>query len=329
MGTDWQRETQAWVDDGIIEAEQRDAVLERLEQLPTSSALASGALMTVLVTPAAFLLIGAAVALMAALMDPPKVAYDSLIGGATLLLVVAGGLGRFVPSVRPLARGLLAAAVPTATYTLISTLHELDMPMLALLGVVPPVAAWAGGWLENSRAITASAALLTVMATVYALIAAEVAAAGMLVSFGCLLALVGSLALRLVVPSRDQVLQVGAPALVFLGAILLTLHQSFLGSMLKAAGVRDVWAIEKGLLVLAFGTVSLAVGLLARSGWALVPAVLCMAAATVWLAFTVGSFLGGAVALAVVSLGLFGGATLLWLLPWLRSAMSSEEEATS
>lgn len=327
MTSRWEAETQAWVDDGLITDDQRPALLARLEQLPTpTSALASGPLMTVLMTPAAFLLIGAAVALMAAVLDPPKTAYDLLIGGASAILLVLGLVGRFLPSVKPLARGLLAAAVPTTTYTALSVLHDLDVGLLVFVGVVPPLVAWGAGWAENSRAITATSALMTIAATSYALAQASMNVLLVVVSALCLASLGATTALRLVWPTRDQVLQVGSPATVFLGTIVLVFADTPVRDLLQSVGVREAWGIEKGLLVLAFGTVALGIGLAARSGWTLVPAVLAMSMATVWLAFTVGSFIGGAIALTLVSLGLFAGAMGLWLLPWLRSAAEVPSE---
>jgi len=321
VSTNWQEETEAWVDDGLIEADQRAALQERLESLPPpSSALPLGPLMTVLVAPASFLLLGSAVALMAALLDPPKEAYDLLIGSAAVLMGAAGALGRFVPSVRPLARGLLAASVPMATWTTMSLTFETEPELFAVVALVPAVVAWFVGWAENSRAITASGAVMIVVATCYATFRVEAIGAGAGVAVACLAAMAAASLLRWALPSRDMVLQVGNPALVFLGAVQISLGRGLFVDWLRAMGVQEAWAVERGLLVLAFGTLTLGIGLAGRSGWTLVPGVLCMALATVWIAFSWGSFIGGAIALALVSAGLFVGALALWLLPWFRDA---------
>lgn len=321
MATDWAATTDAWVADGVIEADQRDGVLARLEALPEpSGALALGPLITVLVAPASFLLIGAVVATLAAVVGPPKAVYDGLLGGYAALLITAGGVGRFVPSIRPVARGLLAAAVPLATGATLSVAEEVHLTGLALVGVLPALLGWAAGLAEGSRALTASASAVTVVAMGFALFDLHGLALGPLVSLLCLGALVATTALRALWPSRDTVLQVGAPALVLLGTVLLVTCEAWFTPALHAVGVRDAWSLEKALAVLGYGTLVLGVGLVGRTGWILVPGVAAMAVATLWVAFTVGSFLGGALALAAVSVGLFGGAVLLWLWPWLREA---------
>ncbi len=319
MSTNWQAETDHWVADGLLEAEQQAAVLERLEALPTGNGLALGPLMTVLVAPAAFLLIGSAVALLAALVDPPKAAYDLLIGSSATVFVVVGGLLRFVPSVRPLARGVLAAAVPMATYVVMSLTYRQDPSVLTLLAALPALIGWGVGLLENSRAVAASGAVMTVVATVPAMFAVESQVDNLAVLVACVLALAASAVLAQGLPTRATVLQVGNPAWVALAVAALTMTEAFAGPWLTSLGLHDVWSTEKGLLVLGFGTLALGIGLAGRSGWTLVPSIGCIAFSTVWIAFTFGSFLGGAIALALVSLGLFVGAVMLWLLPWIRS----------
>lgn len=310
---DWDALTQGWVDEGLITADQRGPLADRLRALPTSPSLPMGPLLTVLVAPAAFLMVGSMVAVLAALGLKELVLYDAVVGGSAALLTALGLALRFVPKVQPLARGLLAAAIPMATWVA-GRLGDEVGGGVQLVVLIPPLVAWAGGVLENSRAVTATAATAFTLATWYVCAELHLRESMLAISTLTVFGLFAANLLGRALPARATSLHVGAPALALLGVTLAVVGPSLVPDAWIAPGSRG-WELEKGLTVLIYGVATLAAGMVSRSAWSLVPGVMAIAASTIWIAFTYGDFLGGAIALAVVSVALFALAMVLWVRP--------------
>jgi hypothetical protein len=305
---DWDALTRAWVAEGLVEASKRETLLERLTNLPVESAVSSGLpvgpIVTLLVAGATWMLVGAAVAIAALLHVDDSTLLGLLLTGCAGATAILGGLLRLVPAAKPVARGLLAAAPPVGALgvaAFVGHAEELD-----ILTVIPGVAGIGIALLDGSRSQAATSSVsvgIAALGSVIALRHRELAATAALPAAVIAIAAVALLARFW--KARSEVLEVLVPAgvLFVAGDVFVTgTHFGPIWHVLR--GLDHPWWLEKSLELLATAGALVLAGAVARSGWTLVPAVMLVAVATISLASSVGSWIGGAIALVLVA-GLF------------------------
>jgi hypothetical protein len=308
---DWQQVTTQWVEDGLIESSQQQPLLERLEGLPRGSRLSVGPMVTALVPPASVLLVGSCIALLLAAGFDEHLALNLTFSVSGALCLVLGVPLRLVERVRPLGRGLLCSAVLLSTTAVISYAFQWSsFSHLLWLALAPAGLGWLVGWLDGSRSLTATGALMTAVVLTTNHLGFGQASALPWLTLPVLALLTMQ---RPWGPPRATVSQLGAPAMVWVGVVRLLWEDRHTHDWLRTLGIDDPQYFELLSLVLIYGLAVLVIGLVGRSAWALVPGVAIVAIATVSLAFTLGSFVGGALALALVGFGLLALGFLLWL----------------
>lgn len=323
---DWDQITRAFVDDGLVAEEHRAALAERLRGLPAepAAALPYGPIVTLLVAGAIWLLTGACATVLVVLGADDRTTIGALVSACGVTAFGLGGLLRLAPRLLPLARGGLAAAPPVLTTGAMLLLGG-DPVMGAAM--VPGVVGAAVALAEGGRSTAATSAL---SAAVAALVWISELRRGWdesaaLAALGVAVVLVGVLAVASRrVPSRAQVLGVTIPAVLLFVLVDVFLTGTHLGPFWK--GIRyQGWMLEKFLELLAAGGLAVLAGALGRSAWTLVPALGLVAVATVGVASTLGSWIGGTIALTLVGAAFLGLAVVMFAV---RQAAERRAEAS-
>ncbi|MEQ1505139.1 MAG: hypothetical protein ABMB14_23090, partial [Myxococcota bacterium] len=184
---------------------------------------------------------------------------------------------------------------------------------LAWGAVIPGLVAFALAVVEGSRATSATAALSTAVGLGFGIATANhhavPATIALVAATGAVVAL--TIGGRLL-PVRAVQLQVAAPSIAAFALVDVWAMDTLLPWVWRPLGL-DPW-VESWLLQLGFGGIACLAGVIGRSGWALVPGLGAIAFATVGIASTLASWIGGAAALAAVSVAFVAGAAGLWVI---------------